>query len=79
MMCSPFFEQVVYLISASIAVCRSYLSAATKIKERTAAVSMVSLAQVLGFVVGPGEIIQNSFLYMFAGDGLPLGALENVE
>ncbi|XP_021935955.1 major facilitator superfamily domain-containing protein 8 isoform X3 [Zootermopsis nevadensis] len=40
--------------SASIAVCRSYLSAATKIKERTAAVSMVSLAQVLGFVVGPG-------------------------
>lgn len=40
--------------SASIAVCRSYLSAATKLKERTSAVSMVSLAQVLGFVVGPG-------------------------
>ncbi|GFG32490.1 hypothetical protein Cfor_04323 [Coptotermes formosanus] len=39
--------------SASIAVCRSYLSAATKLKERTGAVSMVSLAQVLGFVVGP--------------------------
>lgn len=40
--------------SASIAVCRSYLSAATKLKERTGAVSMVSLAQVLGFIVGPG-------------------------
>ncbi|KAJ9599283.1 hypothetical protein L9F63_010240, partial [Diploptera punctata] len=40
--------------SASIAVCRSYISSATKLKERTGAVSMVSLAQVLGFVVGPG-------------------------
>lgn len=39
--------------SASIAVCRSYLSAATKVRERTAAVSMVSLAQTLGFIVGP--------------------------
>lgn len=38
---------------ANIAVCRSYLSAATTIAERTGAVSMVSLAQVLGFVVGP--------------------------
>ncbi|EZA60276.1 Major facilitator superfamily domain-containing protein [Ooceraea biroi] len=40
--------------SANIAVARSYLSAATKFSERTQAVSMVSLAQVLGFVVGPG-------------------------
>ncbi|XP_063234023.1 major facilitator superfamily domain-containing protein 8 [Bacillus rossius redtenbacheri] len=40
--------------SANIAVCRSYLSAATTLEERTGAVSMVSLAQVLGFVVGPG-------------------------
>ncbi|KOX77961.1 Major facilitator superfamily domain-containing protein 8 [Melipona quadrifasciata] len=40
--------------SANIAVVRSYLSAATKFIERTHAVSMVSLAQVLGFVVGPG-------------------------
>ncbi|KAG7199231.1 hypothetical protein KM043_018100 [Ampulex compressa] len=40
--------------SANIAVARSYLSAATKLSERTQAVSMVSLAQVLGFVVGPG-------------------------
>ncbi|XP_043784178.1 major facilitator superfamily domain-containing protein 8 isoform X1 [Apis laboriosa] len=39
--------------SANIAVARSYLSAATKFVERTHAVSMVSLAQVLGFVVGP--------------------------
>nr|CAD7417751.1 unnamed protein product [Timema poppensis] len=38
----------------NIAVCRSYLSAATTLQERTGAVSMVSLAQVLGFVVGPG-------------------------
>ncbi|XP_034949228.1 major facilitator superfamily domain-containing protein 8 [Chelonus insularis] len=40
--------------SANIAVARSYLSAATRLSERTQAVSMVSLAQVLGFVVGPG-------------------------
>ncbi|XP_012272261.1 major facilitator superfamily domain-containing protein 8 [Orussus abietinus] len=40
--------------SANIAAARSYLSAATKLSERTPAVSMVSLAQVLGFVVGPG-------------------------
>lgn len=40
--------------SANIALCRSYLSAATRLSERTHAVSMVSLAQVLGFIVGPG-------------------------
>uniref|UniRef100_A0A6B2EFK6 Putative transporter/transmembrane protein n=1 Tax=Phlebotomus kandelakii TaxID=1109342 RepID=A0A6B2EFK6_9DIPT len=39
--------------SSNVAVCRSYLSAATTLKERTGAVAMVSLAQVLGFVVGP--------------------------
>jgi ceroid-lipofuscinosis MFS transporter 7 len=38
---------------ANSALCRSYLSAATKLKERTNAVSMISLAQVLGFVFGP--------------------------
>lgn len=32
---------------------RSYLSAATLVSERTRAVAWVSLAQVLGFVVGP--------------------------
>ncbi|XP_043668192.1 major facilitator superfamily domain-containing protein 8 isoform X1 [Vespula pensylvanica] len=40
--------------SANVAVARSYLSAATKLSERTQAVSMITLAQVLGFVVGPG-------------------------
>lgn len=39
--------------TANVAACRSYLSAATKHSERTKAVSMISLAQVLGFVVGP--------------------------
>lgn len=38
---------------ANIAVARSYLSAATLVGERTRAVAVVSLAQVLGFVVGP--------------------------
>ncbi|XP_008210269.1 major facilitator superfamily domain-containing protein 8 [Nasonia vitripennis] len=51
MIVSRFFVGV---SSANIAVARSYLSAATKLDERTQAVSMVSLAQVLGFVVGPG-------------------------
>jgi len=39
--------------SANIAACRSYVSAATKMSERTRAVSMISLAQVLGFIIGP--------------------------
>uniref|UniRef100_A0A182PKB7 Major facilitator superfamily (MFS) profile domain-containing protein n=1 Tax=Anopheles epiroticus TaxID=199890 RepID=A0A182PKB7_9DIPT len=55
--------------SSSVAVCRSYLSAATKIKERTGAVSMVSLAQTLGFIVGP--VLQGA-VTMFGEDGLPL-------
>lgn len=38
---------------ANITLCRSYLSDATRLKERTGAVSMVSLAQVLGFIIGP--------------------------
>lgn len=45
--------------------CRSYLSAATKVEERTGAVSMVSLAQVLGFIVGPGNKIILLFCYLF--------------
>lgn len=39
--------------SANMAVCRSYISSATKMDERTKAVSMVSLMQVLGFIIGP--------------------------
>lgn len=41
------------MCAANIAVARSYLSAATLVSERTRAVAVVSLAQVLGFVVGP--------------------------
>ncbi|XP_050512598.1 major facilitator superfamily domain-containing protein 8 [Diabrotica virgifera virgifera] len=39
--------------SASVTACRSYLSAATRYSERTKAVSMISLAQIIGFIVGP--------------------------
>lgn len=46
---NPFY--LFYL--ANITLCRSYLSDATRLKERTGAVSMVSLAQVLGFIIGP--------------------------
>lgn len=42
-----------FVFTASIAACRSYLSAATRFSERTKAVSMISLAQTLGFVFGP--------------------------
>ncbi|XP_046397086.1 major facilitator superfamily domain-containing protein 8 [Ischnura elegans] len=45
---------LVGMSSANIAVCRSYVSAATMVEERTSAISMVSLAQTLGFVIGPG-------------------------
>jgi MFS transporter, ceroid-lipofuscinosis neuronal protein 7 len=34
--------------SANIVICRSYLSAATTLKERTQAVSILTLAQTLG-------------------------------
>ncbi|CAK1555049.1 unnamed protein product [Leptosia nina] len=44
---------LVGISSANVAVARSYLSAATKESERTRAVAGCSLAQVLGFVVGP--------------------------
>jgi len=40
-------------LPANITLCRSYLSDSTRLAERTGAVSMVSLAQVLGFIVGP--------------------------
>lgn len=39
--------------SANVAVCRSYISAASKLDERTFALSMASLAQVAGFIFGP--------------------------
>uniref|UniRef100_A0A2A4K6B2 Major facilitator superfamily (MFS) profile domain-containing protein n=1 Tax=Heliothis virescens TaxID=7102 RepID=A0A2A4K6B2_HELVI len=48
-----FARFLVGVSSANIAVARSYLSAATLVEERTRAVAVVSLAQVLGFVVGP--------------------------
>ncbi|CAH0552806.1 unnamed protein product [Brassicogethes aeneus] len=48
-----FSRFLVGVSSANVAACRSYLSAATTVSERTKAVSMISLAQVLGFVIGP--------------------------
>ncbi|KAJ0183569.1 hypothetical protein K1T71_001545 [Dendrolimus kikuchii] len=48
-----FARFLVGVSSANVAVVRSYLSAATLLRERTRAVTVVSLAQVLGFVVGP--------------------------
>lgn len=51
-----FTRLLIGISSANIAVCRSYLSAATMLHERTGAVSMVSFAQVIGFIVGPGKL-----------------------
>lgn len=51
--------------SANVAVCRSYISAATKLNERTLALSMASLAQVAGFIVGP--LLQAAFTYLDEG------------
>ncbi|CAB3246744.1 unnamed protein product [Arctia plantaginis] len=48
-----FARFLVGVSSANVAVARSYLSSATLVSERTRAVAIVSLAQVLGFVVGP--------------------------
>ncbi|KAK9874783.1 hypothetical protein WA026_005589 [Henosepilachna vigintioctopunctata] len=44
---------LVGISSANVAICRSYLAAATRYSERTGAVTMISLAQVIGFIMGP--------------------------
>ena len=54
--------------SANVAVCRSYIAAATKLDERTFALSMASLAQVSGFIVGP--LLQA--LFTLLGDGVKI-------
>lgn len=45
--------KIILISLANIAVCRAYLSTATTVSERTTAVSLGSLAQVLGFIFGP--------------------------
>lgn len=56
-------HRVVFLIAAraligfgagNVAVVRSYLSGATKLKERTSAMANLSAFQAIGFIVGPG-------------------------
>lgn len=59
--------------SANIAVGRSYISAATKVDERTHALSMASLAQVTGFIVGP--LLQALFTTIGDGFHLPGGMM----
>lgn len=54
--------------SANVAVCRSYIAAATKLDERTFALSMASLAQVSGFIVGP--LLQAAFTLL--GEGVKI-------
>ncbi|KAK9498571.1 hypothetical protein O3M35_003172 [Rhynocoris fuscipes] len=49
-----FARLLVGVSAANMAVCRSYISAATKFDERTRVVAILSLAQLLGFIVGPG-------------------------
>ncbi|GFO25664.1 major facilitator superfamily domain-containing protein 8-like [Plakobranchus ocellatus] len=41
--------------AGNVAVVRSYLSAATTLKERTACMANVSIFQALGFILGPGQ------------------------
>ncbi|XP_045130718.1 major facilitator superfamily domain-containing protein 8-like isoform X2 [Portunus trituberculatus] len=44
---------IVGFSSGNIVIVRSYISASTTLKERTAAVSLTSAAQAVGFIVGP--------------------------
>ncbi|XP_070502562.1 major facilitator superfamily domain-containing protein 8-like [Chironomus tepperi] len=55
--------------SANIVICRSYVSAATTLKERTKAVSLLTLAQTLGFIFGP--MLQGLFTPL-GGDGIKM-------
>lgn len=38
---------------ANLSICRAYISEATRESERTSAIAMSSMAQVMGFVIGP--------------------------
>ncbi|KAL7029135.1 hypothetical protein ACKWTF_006113 [Chironomus riparius] len=55
--------------SANIVICRSYVSAATTLKERTKAVSLLTLAQTLGFIFGP--MLQGIFTPL-GGEGIKM-------
>lgn len=61
-----------FYVLANTAVTRSYISAATRFKERTWAISIISLMQVLGFVIGPSIQSVISFIgeegYEISGD-----------
>lgn len=57
--------------SANLAVSRSYISAATKVDERTRILSMASLAQVSGYIIGP--LLQAAFTSIGDGFILPGG------
>jgi len=45
-------------ISGSITACRTFVTQGTLLAERTASISHLSLSQALGFVLGPGKILQ---------------------
>lgn len=60
---------LLFASAANITLCRSYLSDATRLAERTHAVSMVSLAQVLGFIIGPAL---QAFVTPFGEHGVQL-------
>ncbi|XP_050726687.1 major facilitator superfamily domain-containing protein 8-like [Eriocheir sinensis] len=57
---------IVGISSANIAIIRSYISASTTVKERTAAVSFTSAAQATGFIIGPA--IQAALAVAFSKD-----------
>ncbi|XP_050725040.1 major facilitator superfamily domain-containing protein 8-like [Eriocheir sinensis] len=53
---------IVGVSSANVTLCRSYLAQSTTVKERTAGIAIISAAQALGFVVGPG--IQTLLIFL---------------
>lgn len=48
-----FFFSFSFNCKGNAAICRSYLAAATRSAEISGAMAMASLAQVLGFIIGP--------------------------
>lgn len=49
------------LIAGNVAVVRSYVAGATSLKERTSAMANMSACQALGFILGPGKVLNNLY------------------
>ena len=46
-----------FVLTGNLAVCRSVISQSTTLEERTGAFANFSIAQGVGFAIGPGQVV----------------------